>query len=606
MVSKEKIEEITKKADILTVISKYLPVQKSGRNYLSICPFHDDKNPSMTISIDKQIYKCFSCGESGGVINFVQKYTNTDFLNALKQVAEIANVNLEIQTFDIKSKYSFEEEKLFQINETAANFYQVLLASKQGEMAQNYLNQRHFHKEEILEWNVGYSNSKFSLTETLLQQNIALDDIQKAGLVTIKNGNFTDYFQDRIIFLIKNEDGKIIGFSGRAISQETVPKYLNTRETSIFKKSHLIYNLDQAVKEIYSSKNLIVLEGFIDVISLKRIGIKNCVALMGTNLSNEQIEKFKKLKVEIKLFLDGDLAGIKATIKMIQKLLKEKISVKIIDNQTDYDPDELIRLGRDEQVHKMLNHPIEPLQYIQDKLLLIYDLKKDEDLKKYLSEIFNLMRLSQDAIIQEHTLNSLTSKIKFEKTFIEKMWQEYNHSFDVQPTSFHLQNKTSYKNKKLRILKGYEFSQRDILHSLIVSQMNLQLIEENIHLIPDPNLSVILREMITRYRLGTYHENNWDELMDIFKNSNFDYQDPNWKINLKDLEFFKLTSQRLNQSFYTLEEYQLQKKAESLSEQIKKAENLEQKKYFLKMKEKIQLSIYQVEKKRKNNNDQKN
>lgn len=341
-ISNEKINEVISKASIVDIISSYLHLIKKGRNYLAVCPFHNDSNPSLTVSPEKKIYTCFSCKASGNVINFVKEYEHVDFLTALKTVCEKSNIDLEeLKDFSqpIKDK---ESEMIFELNSQANDIFKTTLFSNLGQEALKYLKSRNIDIEEIKKFEIGFSSDKTNLVQKLLDKSYSSLDIEKANLGIITDTYTKDYFSNRIIFPIKDENNRVIGFSGRSFTKDNDPKYLNTKENKVFKKSHLAYNISSALKISRTLKKIIVLEGFMDVISLSRIDINNTIALMGTSLSNYHINLFKKNNLDVLLFLDGDDPGIQANIKITHQLLKEKINVLVIDNQTKYDPDELV------------------------------------------------------------------------------------------------------------------------------------------------------------------------------------------------------------------------------------------------------------------------
>lgn len=365
-ITNEKINEIISQANIVDIISSYLHLIKKGNNYLAICPFHNDSNPSLTISPQKRIYTCFSCKATGNVINFIKDYEHVDFLTALKTVCEKSNIQLdELKDFHQPIK-DLESEMILKLNSEANDIFKTTLFSNLGSNALEYLKSRNISIEEIKKFEIGFASDKTNLVQKLLDKNYNSLDIEKANLGIITNSYNKDYFINRIIFPIKDENNHIIGFSGRSYTKDNEPKYLNTKENKVFKKSHLAYNIASALKISKALKQIIVLEGFMDVISLSRIDINNTIALMGTSLSNYHLELFKKHNLEVLLFLDGDDPGVQANIKISHQLLKQQINVKIIDNQTSYDPDELINNDL-EYLKQIINKPIHPINYLIEK-----------------------------------------------------------------------------------------------------------------------------------------------------------------------------------------------------------------------------------------------
>ena len=300
------VNEIRSKLDIVNVISSYISLEKKGRNYFGLCPFHDDHTPSLSVSPDKQIYKCFVCGESGNVFNFVMNYEHISFQEALQTLASQAGIDIKV---NIKRDNRYD--KFYNIMDLANNYYQNNLSSTKGAKARKYLEDRKLTTETIKEFEIGLSlDKRDELTNLLISKGNSLEELND---IDLSNTNH-DTFINRIMFPLHNANGKVIGFSGRIYNGEDLNKYQNTKETVIFKKRENLFNYHRAKEEIRKSKSLIVMEGFMDVIRAHTVGIKNCIATMGTALAPEQLALIKKLSNNIYLCYDGDNAGKKATL----------------------------------------------------------------------------------------------------------------------------------------------------------------------------------------------------------------------------------------------------------------------------------------------------
>ena len=410
LISNEKIDLIRSKVNIVTVMSEYLSLEKRGRNYWAVCPFHQDSHPSMSISPEKQIYRCFACSAGGNVFTFLQEYENISFIEALKKVAVMANISLdELTTYQEKAKYDEIDKLIFEINALAQAYFSNSLATKKAYNAKEYLATRKITQQEIELFNIGYAESGFDhLYHFLIKKGYSINDIQQTGLITIKNGNVYDYFNNRVMFPIKNEDSYIIGFSGRVIGQDDkVAKYLNSPETKVFKKEQLMYNIQRAKPFIRQQNNLILLEGYMDVISLDKLDIKNTVALMGTNLSDYHIKEIKKLTGECLVFLDGDQAGINASLKVAAKLLVNNLKAKIVLNETQQDPDELVNSGQGELIHTMLTHAMHPINFAVDYFKNKFNLEAANELEEFINVVGTLIKASPDPLEQELAINNL-------------------------------------------------------------------------------------------------------------------------------------------------------------------------------------------------------
>ena len=301
-----KINEIRSANDIVDVISSYIPLEKKGKNFFGVCPFHDDSNPSMSVSKDKQIYKCFSCGASGNVFNFVMDYEHVDFKEALSILAKKAGITLN--NVNVKSKEN-KYDKYYKMYDISLKLYQNNLSSNLGTSAKEYLHKRGITDELIKTFKIGLATtSKDSLTKVLNSKDYTNREIELYGLGTGTN----DLYINRIMFPLFDISNNIVGFSGRIYNTSSSSKYINTKETPIFKKGELLYNYYNAKDSVRLLKKIVLVEGFMDVIRQHSINVTNAIALMGTSLTKEQINLLKRLSLNIILCLDGDSAGRKA------------------------------------------------------------------------------------------------------------------------------------------------------------------------------------------------------------------------------------------------------------------------------------------------------
>ncbi len=321
-IDKAKIEEILSKVDIVDVISSYLPLTKVGKNYKCVCPFHDDHSPSMSISQTKQMFKCFVCGEGGNALKFVQQYENISFQKAVQKVAELAGVKIDININDKAAIYSESDYRKFQIINDVKEFAFNNLFSEQGKNALNYLVEtRRLNLETIKDYEIGYIHSTEQLMNFLTVKGYSLDEITESSIMTREGRTF---LYNRVSFPVHNPEGKCVGFSSRLLSGEG-PKYINSTESVVFQKNKILFNYHIARKEVYQKKELILVEGQLNVLSLKQNGIKNVVAQMGTALTQEHISLLKNMKVPIKIMYDADNAGIQAAKKTYSILKENKI-----------------------------------------------------------------------------------------------------------------------------------------------------------------------------------------------------------------------------------------------------------------------------------------
>ncbi|MEZ2044335.1 DNA primase, partial [Staphylococcus aureus] len=340
------INEIKDKTDILDLVSEYVKLEKRGRNYIGLCPFHDEKTPSFTVSEDKQICHCFGCKKGGNVFQFTQEIKDLSFVEAVKELGERINISVDIgNSSDYTSQIASNDLTMIEMHELMHEYYQyALLKTVEGEEALNYLTKRGFTEELIKSRGIGYAPNHTHFCHDFLQQKgYDIELAYEAGLLSRNEENFSyfDRFRDRIMFPLNNAQGRIVGYSGRTYNNQE-PKYLNSPETPIFQKRRLLYNLDNARKHIRKNDEAILLEGFMDVIKSDSSGLKPVIASMGTAISDEHINVLKKLKSHITLMFDGDFAGQEATIKTGQHLLQQGFNVFVVQLPKDMDPDEYI------------------------------------------------------------------------------------------------------------------------------------------------------------------------------------------------------------------------------------------------------------------------
>ena len=322
-ITNELINEIRNKIDIVEIISNYVPLTQRGKNYFGVCPFHDDHSPSMSVSKEKQIYTCFSCGATGNVFTFISEYEHINFYEAVKLLGTKIGYNL-----GITKPQSNSEDKSLEIYNLACKFYQNNLNTALGKNAYEYLEKRKIDKETIKKFKIGLSFSKTSLTDYLLNKKIPLKELISLG---ISNENGSDLFINRIIFPLYDLQGNVVAFSGRIYNTKDSSKYINTKETKIFKKGNLLYNYHQAKDILKKSESIIVMEGFMDVIRASTVGINNCVATMGTAFTKQHANLLRKMTDNIILCFDGDKAGEEATTSAIEVLKEINIKPKVIN-----------------------------------------------------------------------------------------------------------------------------------------------------------------------------------------------------------------------------------------------------------------------------------
>ena len=442
------INEVRFKNDIVEVISSYLPLTKKGKNYFGVCPFHADTNPSMSVSREKQIYKCFSCGASGNVFNFVMDYEQVDFKEALSILAKRAGITIGNFKPTKEKKY----EKYYKMYDLAVKFYQNNLNSEEGVKAKEYLASRKIDEDLIKRFKIGLSlREKDTLTKILLKKDYTLKELEDYGL---GNGH-NDLYINRIMFPLFDNNGDPVGFSGRIYNGSHDSKYINTKETNIFKKGELLYNYHEAKEAAREKKYLIVVEGFMDVIRLASVGIDNVVALMGTALTKEQITLLKRLSNNIYLCLDGDKAGQKGIYQNGLLLEQENVNLCAIILKDDLDPDEYILKYGQASFTNLLENPTSFSEFKVDYLKGDYNFASIDDKSKYINQVLASLSNVNDDIKKELILEKLAKDLEINIEILRKKLQndqKYSKIKTLKKTPVQSTKKDKYQKATLVIL----------------------------------------------------------------------------------------------------------------------------------------------------------
>src|SRR5690242_14880831 len=347
MISQQTIQQILSRIDIIEIVGGFVKLKKRGANYLGLCPFHNEKTPSFTVSPVKEIYKCFGCGKSGNTISFLMEHEKYSYVEALRWLANRYNVEIEeTQVSDEVKQQQQAAESLHIINGFAQKFFTGQLETEEGkDVALTYLHERGFNKETIEKFQLGYNlQARNSFAQAALKNQFNTELLIKSGLVVSRNDELVDNYRGRIIFPVHNNTGKIIGFGARVIGKaDKAPKYINTPENEIYVKSKILYGLYFARQAIDKNDECLLVEGYTDVISLHQAGIENVVASGGTSLTTDQLRLIKKYTINLAVIYDGDAAGVKAALRGLDMALEESLNVKLVLIPDNEDPDSYVR-----------------------------------------------------------------------------------------------------------------------------------------------------------------------------------------------------------------------------------------------------------------------
>lgn len=489
-ISNEEINEIRSRANIVDIISGYLQVSSKGKNYVALCPFHNDHSPSLIISPEKQIFNCFTCRTGGNVFSFVMKYENVSFAEAVSIVAKKVGFNLKNDVF-VKSENKYSKD--YEIYEYAMKYYLNNINTTDGSKARDYLLKRGINETIIKEFKLGYSgSSKDTFYKLATNKGWDIETLNKLGLINKVNENVYDTFINRVVIPIENLKGEVVGFTGRIFNgEDNTAKYLNTKETEIFKKSSLLFNYHNAKNYIRDRKSVIVVEGNMDAIKMSAKGFKNVVALMGVALSNEQIDILKRLKVPVILMLDNDNAGEEATIKNGESLINSGVDTKVVRLSGAKDPDEYLeKFGID----AMQNNIDKAIKYIDFKIECLKkdkDLSNMEDLITYVKEVINSINGEDD----------LTKEI-----ILSKISKDYAIDIDILKSNLKTEVKKDAKKEETQEVRDkkltkYQKASHKVLYYMLMDSKYINLYKNTLGYFKERIERVLASEIV-------YYESN--------------------------------------------------------------------------------------------------
>ena len=410
------LDEIRDRADIVDLIGEYVDLKRSGSNYMGLCPFHSEKTPSFSVSPSKSIFKCFGCGEGGDVITFVMKRENLSFPEAVEFLADKYNVRLEVYKDENKEARE-KRNRLYEINrEAGLHFLKNYQASQKSQL---YLKNRMLSDKTIRSYGIGYSKDSWTdLYDHLTKMGYKEEELLELNLISkSKNGNYIDRFRDRVMFPIINRNNRIIGFGARAFG-DAKPKYLNSRETPIFHKGSNVFSINIISRES-TRERIILVEGYMDVISLYNSGINYSVASLGTSLTIDQANIIKRMAKDIYICYDSDKAGINATSRAIDIFLQASVKPKIIELEGGLDPDDFIKKYGLEAFEKKIKSAISYIEFKIKKLKENFNLEDSEGLSNFTIESAKILSSIKNPIERDIFVKDFSTKYNISYTAIE-------------------------------------------------------------------------------------------------------------------------------------------------------------------------------------------
>lgn len=467
LIPQETIEMVRQQTNIVDVVGQYVQLKKSGKNYLGLCPFHNEKSPSFSVAEDKQIFHCFGCAKGGNVFSFIQEIEGLSFPESVEKVADLANISVSLNLTNrpqVMSPKVLEESQLIQIHEKTSELYHHILMNTQvGEKALEYLKERGLTEEVIKTFQIGFAPRDRRLLHKVLEKDNYSDEVlKKTGLLfQLEDGNWIDRFYQRIMFPITNFQGKVIGFSGRILEDVDFdatdqPKYLNSPETDLFNKRFILYNFHQSRTEIRKKNEVILFEGFMDVISAWMSGVKNGVASMGTSLTMEQINALEKISDEVLIAYDGDNAGIEATSRAIDLLSNQSsMGIQIISIPDKMDPDDYRRKYGEDNLHQLIKNSRETVfQFKKDCLKRNKNLTIEADKLLYIDELLGELIHVSSIVEVDLALSQLADEFHVSKNTLQNELRTKKQSFKQQSMASYSQE--DYGEKEIVIPKHYE------------------------------------------------------------------------------------------------------------------------------------------------------
>ncbi len=561
----DEINQIRSSVNIVDIISGYIPLTPRGKNFFGVCPFHDDHSPSMSVSKEKQIYTCFTCGATGNVFKFVMNYENVSFLEAVNIVANKAGIKTDIRVSS-KIKRDDKYKELYEIYDISQKLYRNNLSASVGLHAREYLSKRGIDADVIKEFGIGLSLKKNTmLSDFLIKKNFKMQAILKSGLVNQNVNGYYDMYYNRIMFPLWNLNGQVVGFSGRIYDTKDSSKYINTKETDIFKKGELLYNFHRAKDEARRVDTIIIMEGFMDVIRAYTVGIKNVVATMGTAVTKNQALLIKRMAKNVVLCFDGDSAGGKATMSCSEVLATIGVIPKVVRLEENLDPDEyIIKYGKDAFLNK-LDNPINIMDFKLNYLKENKDLSNQVEYSNYIKEMLLELVKTDDDILISLTLNKISEESKLSVEFLEKQLNSLKGEKKIEEKSIINKLLIHKKNK-------YEIACQNLLYYMMIDDGVInKYISNNVY------MPILKYQTLAREICHFYNNNNYISQADMFtvlqNNDSIHTLEEITSLSLKD----NFSDEEIDDYIHVIYQYNVEEQTKKLKLELKREMNASKK-----------------------------
>lgn len=467
--SQDWLDKLKFNNDIVSVISKYLPLKKNGKTFWACCPFHHEKTPSFAINSQGQYYHCFGCGVGGNVINFIQKIEGVDFLEAVKILAKNANMEVPAFTEDKSIQEKRKRIELYQkICTDSAKFYNKVLNSNAGTKARQYLDSRSVTPSTITRMGLGYSPDWTSLINHLHKLGYTNKQMVEAGVAGEKDGRVYDFMANRLVFPVINHQNKVVGFSGRALEKTAFAKYKNTSQTEIFNKSSVIFGLHTLRKARLNLNYAILVEGQMDVVSLYQAGFENAIATMGTAFNKNHVNILSRFVDKVVVCFDGDSAGQKATERSLEPLLAENFDIKVISLPEKLDPDEFIKKYGHDKFQELLDNAQEVYEFEILNLINKSNLKDKRELAILIDKLLEIVSTIKNEVESQEYIKLIANKTGVDVELLNRKLRAnlFNKSNNQENGQNDVIKKENNDNKSVLRDKNY-YAEQFILASVL-------------------------------------------------------------------------------------------------------------------------------------------
>lgn len=566
MIPKEKVDEIIQKTDMVELVTQEgINLERVGKNYKGLCPFHNDSNPSFYVNNEKKIAYCMTCKQGGNPITFLRLKRNITYEEALLVVAEKANIHLDIK---INSEFNQKYLEYTKIMQNAQSFYEYYLNNTvNGKKALEYLNKRRLSIETIKSFHIGLAPQKGDiLFKTLSQDGNQEIKMLEMGLIKEDGSSYLDVYQNRIMFPIHNEQNQTIGFSGRIYEGESTSKYMNSPETPIFHKGDVLYNLGNAREAIRIAKRVVLFEGFMDVIASWNSGCKESICSMGTSLTENQARLIHRYTEHVVICYDGDNAGIEATYKAIHLLKKQGLQVSIVSLPEGLDPDEFAGKYGNQALKDALNQVKDEYSFYYYYLKRNVDYNSFQSIEEFKEQFFSFLKEANSMVLKEAFLKKMSVDLNVS---YESLTIDYSTYCNKNGKAKVVERNGLNKKIPIKVDNKYQMSEKILIKYMTLAPEKAFRIEAMLDDLEYPAIdyrSLAMRQVIIDY-FSTYNHFDETSFKELLSNELLVYYEQMDSILLSGMD------QEINDSLACLKEYQVLIEIECLKQDLKRAEN---------------------------------